>query len=317
MKRSHRLLMLMGGLLFTTAVAGADRDVSDLQRRALEADLEAQAALEFSARFQKMADEAADEILFLPANTRESAFEQADRLRNAAAGARATYHRLLDLANELHAAVAESRPQSRPSDYDYRIIDAITSEVLTSALIVELPTPELDSSVPVPLVEITTEPNEELASSFESGPVPAAPEDDAQINTIMTVGSMPIVKDQSMDTDNDPYPDDALANSDSTVGSIGPVPNGGNRLEDAAKEARTLANRALNFAVEMQVAAEQAIDNYTRFKNFRGKVDAEQYEELQKKAELLTEEAELAEFEYQQLDSRAADLEAEVKAASL
>jgi len=322
MNFSHQLLLLISGAIFTTALAFADGDVSDLQRRAHEADLEAQAALEFSNRFQIMADAAADEILFLPADARASALEQADRLRNAAAGARATYHRLLDVAAEMHSALARARPRARPSDYDYRIVDAITSDILKSAIIVEVPTPQLADSPVAPAVaspvRVTIEPNVDtgvdVSPEYESGPVPQPLDDETEVNTTMTVGSTPIVFDESTNVAGEV--EDSLSATENTVGSIGPVPDSNNVSAQAALDARTLANRALSFAVEMQVAAEQAQLNYQRFKDFRGRVDQKQFAELQEKFRLLTEEARLAELEYQELDSRAALLEAEINATN-
>jgi len=307
--------MLISGVIFTTTLAFADFEVSDLQRRAHEADLEARAALEFTNRFQ-----AADEILFLPKHARASAFEQADRLRNAAAGARATYHRLMDIAAELHSAVSKTRPQVRPSDYDYRIVDTITSDIVQSAIIVEVPTPEVESShvSAAEPVEISIESNVEAPPgsepAFESGPVPQTIDEDAVVNTTMMVGSMPIETDTS--TNVAPVVEGQLSTTVNTVGSIGPVPASKSASQQAAEDARTLANRALNFAVEMQVAADEAQANYDRFKNFEGKVDKQQFAELKARAAMMNEEARLAEFEYQELDSRAAAIEAEVKAAN-
>lgn len=298
-KRFAQLLLIFLCTLTGSVSALAETRLSDLELRAQEADLEAVAALEFFNRFQKMAEQAIDEVYFLPQKQRPDALEQVSRLRNAAARARATWHRLNEFSSEIRSQIvaaavpeAETRPLSNAasshspegllnrdsSDYDYRIVDAITSDIIDAAIIVEVPTPKISGQV-----VITKEPNTSPESQFESAPEPLV------------------------------IPQEQAATP--TVGSIGPTPQEGNSdLANKAAIARDLANKALNFAVEIQVEAEQANANLTRFKNFRGKVDKAQFSEIKKNAALLTEEARLAELEYRLLDSQAADLEAELLA---
>ncbi len=287
-KHIAKLLLAVAIIVGDVTVALATDRMTDLERRAERASLEAGAALEFATRFRQMAEQAMDEIYFLPIEQRDEGLAHAARLRDAAARAQATWHRLnefsSEIQNELHQAVAARTDTDTREGYDYRIVDAITSDIVDAAIIVEVPSPQLS-----PEVVISEEPDdqstdENYPASFESAPVPEAfPSDDSTVTTTGSIGSAPV--------------------------------QGEPLIEEQVAHARELASRALNFAVEIQVEAEQAAANFQRFKDFRGKVDPEQFAEIRKKAELLTEEARLAELEYQLLDSRAADLEAELAAS--